>query len=222
MSTATTTATVPATEVDTFDYAKLGVKLAGYEYGARNTFLFCQAAFEASSAGADHLSIAKAVASALTERAGEARSFSRQAVDQRVMAYAFVGELQTPVAEVVAKAYTLAGKPSAATEFVLVAEAYRAEAGDDEKVNEALLITSLKAGITRANLARKAKAEPGAAGDTTSDEELAAGQSTVEETFEPVDQVCAYILAQAARTWDSAEAEQLLEAMATLAAHLAA
>lgn len=210
--TDTTTTTAPAVDVDTFDYTSTGKRIATQIYGAKNTFMACQIAYVASQAGAAHDSIAKATAKALTELKGEAVSFSRQAVDQRVTAYGLIASrLATPTAAAVAKAYTLSSKSTAAAEIAKVEAAFVATG--DPKADEALLIELIVAGITQANKDKKAKAQTGNVGDEVTDEEAAEGKSTVEETFDSAEEVAAYITAQAARTWTAEERELIVAAM---------
>jgi hypothetical protein len=208
----------PATDVDTFNYAATGKKIATAVYGEKNVFLACQYAFVASEAGADHASIAKATAKALVEASGdESKSFSRQAVDQRVTAYGLVASrLSTPVPAVVAKAYTLSTKSTAAAEIAKVEAAFT-PSGDDKADAEALM-SLIVAGIKQANTDKKAKAQTGNVGDETTDEEAAEGKSTVEETFDSAEEVAAYITAQASRVWESADRQLILDAMAVFAA----
>lgn len=211
-----TTTTTPAADVDTFDYKGTGRQIAGYLYGAKNTFEACRRLHAASAAGASHESLAKEIATELTTLSAEKTSFSRQAVDQRVNAYGLVTELTTPTADLVAKAYTLAQKPSAATEFASIRDTF--ERSGEVKLDQATLLDAIKVAITRANADKKAKAQAKKAGDEPTETEVEEGKSTVEETFVTAAEVAAFITAQGTRTWSAEDRELILEAMANFAA----
>lgn len=215
--TATATTTAPAVDVDSFDYAGTGRRIAEATYGAKNTFTACREAFVASEAGASHEEIAKATAKALTAMAGETRSFSRQAVDQRVVAFGVVASrLASPVPAIVAKAYTLASKPTATAEIAIIADSFVPTGVD--KADAASLLALIETGIASANKARREAAKARNAGDETTDEESAEGTEVVESVFVTAAEVVAFIAAQGTRTWSDEDRDMILDAMATFAA----
>lgn len=211
-----TTITTPAVDVDTFDYKGTARTVAKNLYGAQDKFNACRRLHAASEAGASHEALAKEIAAELSELAAEKTTFSRQAVDQRVNAYALIVGLITPTADLVAKAYTLSQKPTAADDLIAVRKAFKSTG--DTKADTATLLELIKAQIVLANAEKKRKAKAGKAGDEQTEAEKEEGKSTVDATFITAEELCALITAQSQRVWESTERELILDAMAVFAA----